>query len=125
MTGNFVYLESLDGIPSIKLNRPEYGNVLRLDMTRINRRSRGGDLIVFREESWPKTKTLVLTFAWISDNSKRLLLKFFKDYLGQKVRYIDHLGFTWEGFIMTPAAQIIQNSRNDKNVSIEFQGEKV
>jgi hypothetical protein len=117
---NFVYFQQ--GSTSIAFPRPEPGNVLRFDFSRINRRSRGGDLILFRDEQWPKTKTHTLTFNWLSEIQKQQLLTFMQNTIGQIVVYVDHYGYTWDGFIMTPAAQFTQESLNNKSVTLDFQG---
>lgn len=121
----YTYLKSTDLSVSIRLPRPEYGNIKKLDMTRINRRSRGGDLIVYSDSIWPKTKTLSLTFSWLSSKTVEELKQFFQQFLGKEIKYFDHLGFIWLGYIMSPAAQVIQQGRNDKTISIEFQGDKI
>jgi hypothetical protein len=113
------------GATVIQMPRPEIGNVERFDFTRVNRRSRGGDLILFRNESWPKTKTLSLTFNWITDLQKQQILNFMQATIGQRVTYRDHYGSTWLGFIMTPAAQVVQESLNNQAITLDFQGEKV
>lgn len=108
----------------IKLPRPELGNQERFDFTRINRRSRGGDLIVYRDNQWPRTKTLTLTFAWLSEAQKQSILSFIQSTVGQEVSYADHYGNTWNGFIMTPTNKVVQESLNNKTLSLEFQGVK-
>lgn len=109
----------------ITLPRPEYGNAERFDFSRINRRSRGGDLILFRNEQWPRTKTLSLTFNWLSEQQKQQMLAFMQATIGQRVIYRDHYGNVWLGFIMTPAAEVVQESLNNKALTLDFQGEKV
>lgn len=113
----FIY----DGI-TIALPRPEIGNTLTLNFTRVNRRTRGGDLVIYSDEQWPKTKTLNLTFAWLKPEQKTALLKMMQDTVGRELVYEDHYGFVWDGFIMTPAAKVTQESLNNKQVSIDFQG---
>lgn len=118
--GFVVYFQQ--GATSIQLPRPEQGNTERYDFSRINRRSRGGDLILFRDEQWPKTKTLTVTFNWLSEAQKQAMLAFMQQTVGQTVVYVDHYGYTWDGFIMSPAAQVTQESLNNKSLTIDFQG---
>lgn len=118
---NYVYF--LAGSTTITLPRPEIGNTKRLDFTRINRRSRGGDLIVFRDPSWPKTITLALTFNWLKETDKTVLFQFMLDNLGKEVEYRDHYGKVWDGFIMTPTAQVTRESKNNRTITLEFQGQ--
>lgn len=119
---NYTYLQF--GATNIQLPRPEYGNNKKFDFSRINRRSRGGDLIIFRDEEWPKTVTLNMSFHWLKETQKVQLLQFMYDTLGKQVVFLDHYGNTWDGYIMTPSAQIVQESINNKTLNIDFQGVK-
>jgi hypothetical protein len=107
---------------TLTLPRPELGNAKRFDFTRINRRSRGGDLILYRDEIWPRTKTLILSFTWLPEQQITDILLFLKATLGRSIVYNDHYGKVWNGFIMTPATQIVFESRNNRSITIEFQG---
>lgn len=110
---------------SVELPRPELENGLRLDFTRINRRTRGGDLVVFADSAWPKTKTLTLRFMFYGETKAENVRSFLKQTLGKQVQYEDHYGATWQGLIMTPAAEIVQENRFLKSVALEFQGMRI
>lgn len=113
------------GSLELTLPRPEPENTLRLDFTRVNRRTRGGDLVVFADAAWPKTKTHTLTFTFYKEVKAEEIKAFLKASLGRKVEYHAHDGIIWEGYIMTPASEISHDTRMMRSVNIEFQGMKL
>lgn len=110
---------------TLELPRPEQENGLRLDFTRVNRRTRGGDLVVFADSQWPKTKTLTLRFMFYGETRAENIRAFLKISVGKMVHYEDHYGATWQGLIMTPSAEIVQEDRFLKSVNLEFQGMRI
>lgn len=108
----------------ITFQRPNQGNSLRFDFTRINRRTRGGDLVIFSAANWPKTKTLTLGFLIDNEKHSDKVKTFLQLTLGKEVYYHDHYGDVWLGFIMTPNNPIAQESPGFKSISLEFQGVK-
>lgn len=111
------------GSRELVLPRPEPENTLRLDFTRVNRRTRGGDLVVMAAEQWPKTKTHNLTFIFNGEEKAESIKAFLKETLGKEVQYQAHDGRVWQGYIMTPAAEIIHDTRMYKSVNLEFEGD--
>lgn len=111
------------GSLELVLPRPEPDNTLRLDFTRVNRRTRGGDLVVYADNAWPKTKTQNFTFTFYKENKAEEIKAFLKASLGKPVEYHAHDGVIWSGFIMTPASEISHDTRMLKSVNLEFQGE--
>lgn len=112
------------GSTILTLPKPDMNNADKFDFNRINRRSRGNTLIVYRDPTWPKTRTLSLSFSWIKENKLYEILSFLDLTLGREVFYIDHHGVQWKGIIMTPAAQLTQESSANIGLVLEFQGEK-
>lgn len=110
------------GSTELVLPRPEPDNTLRLDFTRVNRRTRGGDLVVYAASAWPKTKTQNLTFTFFKEVNAERVKEFLKMTLGKRVEYHAHDGVIWSGFIMTPAAEVSHDTRMLRSVNIEFQG---
>lgn len=112
------------GSTTLHLPRPQPANTQRFDFTRINRRTRGGDLILYSSPMWPKTKTLGMQFILYGENRAQEVLQFLELTAGKRVNFFDHYGNTWLGFIMTPTSQIVQDDRMSKSINIEFQGVK-
>jgi hypothetical protein len=105
--------------------RPDLGNTDDLNFQRINRRSRGGDINIFRDTEWPKTETQSLKFTFTKESDLRRLLNFIGFTLGQIIQYVDHEGVTWEGVIQNPTAEGTQTGRSIYEISIIFEGDQV
>lgn len=108
------------------LRAPNLGNVDRLAMTRINRETRGGTLIIYADPIWPKVETLLLSFSGLSYTEGQNLLTFMETYLGQEIRLIDWEDRLWKGVIVNPSDPVVPDGPGCKyTASFEFEGEKV
>lgn len=108
------------------LRAPNLGNQERLSMTRINRETRGGTLIVFADPIWPKVETLLLSFSGLSQAEGQALMTFMESYLGQEIRLIDWEDRLWTGVIVNPQDPVVQDGPGCQfTASFEFEGEKV
>lgn len=108
------------------LRMPNLGNRDRLSMTRINRETRGGTLIVYADPIWPKVQNLLLSFSGLSDDESQDLMTFMETHLGEEIRLIDHEQRLWKGVIVNPQEPIVQDGPGCRyTASFEFEGEKV
>jgi len=108
------------------LRAPNLGNQDRLAMTRINRETRGGTLIIYADPIWPKVQTLLLSFSGLSQEEGQSLLAFMETYLGQEIRLIDWEDRLWKGVIVNPQDPVVPDGPGCKyTASFEFEGEKV
>lgn len=108
------------------LRSPNLGNIDRLAMTRINRETRGGTLIVYADPDWPKVETLLLTFSGLSFQQGQALMTFMENHLGEEIRLIDWEDRLWTGVIVNPQDPLVQDGRGCQYTgSFEFEGEKV
>lgn len=92
----------------IVLPSPNFGNSERLSFTRINRKTRGGDLMVFRDQAWPKDDILTYEFDHLSEPIAQSLLRFFAQTLGRDVTLTDHESRKWIGYVLTPGQDVLQ-----------------
>lgn len=102
---------------------PQMGNGDELSFQRINRRSRGGDLILFRDADWPKTEVLSLTFSFAEEADARLLINFIRATIGKFINYRDHENRLWTGVIQNPDAEITQAGISTYQIQISFEGD--
>jgi hypothetical protein len=110
----------------LTLRTPNLGNQDRLAMTKINRETRGGTLIVYADPIWPKVETLLVSFSGLSNTQAQGLLTFMDDYLGQEIRLIDWEDRVWVGVITNPSDPIVQDGPGcQMAASFEFEGTKV
>lgn len=116
------------GTLSITLKVPLFGNTDSIEISRIQRNSRAGDLIIWAHPNWPKTEKLKFNFVNLSNTQAKAFLAFLDATLGQDITLTDHEGNDWTGFIITPESPITQSGREDKvscggfNCEFEFEG---
>lgn len=104
---------------------PSMGNMDEISFQRINRRSRGGDLILFRDADWPKTEVLQLTFNFSQESEGRNLINLIRATIGKFIYYRDHENRLWYGVIQNPDAELVQPGKNTWQVHISFEGDQV
>lgn len=108
---------------SIQLRNPEFGNTDAIEVRRINRKTRGGDLMVYRDPIWPKTRTFQVKFAFLREDDLSRLLDFVHRTVGQIVSYTDYEGQVWSGIITTPESEVSVQGRNNHVAQFTFQVE--
>jgi len=112
------------GSRNYSFRRPILGNGNDIAFQRINRRTRGGDLIIFRDNEWPKTETLTLTFDFDSDAEMKRFLNMLRETAGNFIYYRDHENRLWFGLIQNPDSKATQEGRNTYKISIIFEGDQ-
>lgn len=113
------------GVSERYFHKPEFGDKYGDNSTRINRRSRGGDLLISRQSYWPTTKTFDLKFTYLKQEDVDWFLWFFKHTLGKKINYLNYNNILWEGFIMNPQSEATQVGRANFEINIQFDGTQV
>lgn len=108
---------------TVELRNPNFDNVEQFEFRRINRRTRGGDLDLYRDENWPKVKRLIYSFTYLSETNRADLFKFLQRSLGTEIGILDFESRQWHGLLLTPANAISEPKRNGFSFSLEFEGE--
>jgi hypothetical protein len=112
-------------ILTVTLRNPEFDNVEQFEFRRINRRTRGGTLDLYRDESWPKVKRLIMSFTYLNEEQRVSLFNFLIRSLGTEIGLLDFESRQWRGILLTPTSAISQPKRFGHNFSLEFEGELV
>lgn len=120
MSVSFIF----NGVTHVFRN-PSMGNTDEISFQRINRRSRGGDLLLFRDADWPKTEVLALTFNFTTEVDGRRFINLVRASIGKFVQYRDHENRLWSGVIQNPDAELVQPGRSTWQVQISFEGDLV
>lgn len=105
---------------SVSLPSPEFGNQEELGLTRIQRETRGGDLIVYSDPIWPKTKVFKMQFAGCDVTQRDDFFELVEASLGKVVTFADHEGNSHTGFIKNPQAPATHLFR-EKGIVLEFE----
>jgi hypothetical protein len=120
-----VYPASGPVTDSVTLRSPNFGNKDRLSFNRVLRETRGGTLIVFADQMWPKVQALVLNFSGLRSDQAQQLLAFLDAHLGEEVGVYDWEHRYWTGVITTPTDPVVQDGKDRFSASFEFEGELV
>lgn len=110
---------TLNGVGSVILPAPEFGNTESYGQTRIMRETRGGELIVFRDSIWPDETDLVMKFSYLTQNQVRMLKVFALANLGQRVSFTDFEGNSQFAVITNPEVVITQSGRSNYTVELK------
>ncbi len=110
------------GSHTLVLRNPDFGNKDSVESRRINRKTRGGDLIVMRDPIWPTTEILDMTFSYLKEKQVNAIVEFLKMSLGQQIGLTDYEGRTWTGIIISPTEAITTQGQDNVQVTIQFQG---
>lgn len=107
----------------VTLRAPDLGNRDKLSMNRVNRRTRGGTLVIFADPQWPKTQTLELNFSVLHAEEAQALLTFLQTHLGQEIGLLDWEKRYWQGVVTDVTGVITQNGFDDYSATFTFEGE--
>ena len=107
---------------SIQLRNPDFGDKETVDIRRINRKTRGGDLVVYRDPAWPKYVTYTWQFSGLTQDDLYRLIYFMRQTLGQEITIIDYEGRTLNNCIITtPTEDLSQDGVEEFKAAFTFQ----
>lgn len=105
------------------LRAPRFGNREGVQTTRVNRETRNGTLIIYRDPIWPEYFQLTLEFGSLSETQGRGLLTFIESHLGLQIGIQDHEGRYWTGFITNPDEAVIQDGKARYSASLQIEAQ--
>ena len=122
-SGVTFFYPAVDPTLSIHLRGPEFDNKDSLAFHRIKRESRGGTLIVFADQIWPKIQHLTFQFNGLAEDEAQNFLDFCRQTLGKEVGLLDWENREWRGVIVSPQDPIVRDHRNGLTASVELEAE--
>lgn len=108
----------------IYLRGPELGNVDQFNTQRVNTESRGGTLIIFHVEGWPKVKRMLFSFTGLTEQEGQEVLDFVEVSVGKEVKLRDWEGREWLG-VITSTNEPITRNRDTCNLSTDLEFELI
>lgn len=118
---SFVTFTSNDGKGTVSLRPPDFGNKDTTASRRIQRETRNGDLIIYRDPTWSRDEQFELTFSYIDEKTALKLQKLVQDTLGLLITYVDHEGNSWTGVFNSPDLAITTPGRFNDSFTIKFE----
>lgn len=111
------------GSLTVTLRDPDFGDTDTIESRRIQRKSRGGDLIMYRDPMWPKTETFTFEFSYLKRQDLMNLVLFIEETLGQEITLTDYNGRVFQGIITTPSEELAQSGLENFTTKFSFQVE--
>jgi hypothetical protein len=108
----------------LTLRNPSFGNQYKYNYNRIQRETRGRDLLINANSTYA-FKSYVEVLAYTIDYLKQIdganLINFLNLNLGMLITLIDYEGMTFKGIIITPEVQLIQKDRANYSTTFELE----
>jgi hypothetical protein len=105
----------------LELRNPNFDNVEQFEPRRINRRTRGGDLEIYSDYTWPSAQRLIFSFTNLSEATIVALLNFIHWSLGQEIKVLDFESREWKGIILTPSEAISEPNKTGFSAGFELE----
>lgn len=105
---------------TLYFNAPEWGNLHEIYQRRIDRRSRGGTRIIYRDSDWRKHEIFKITLTNVTEAESDNLLSFFSNSIGEPILYTDYESQEWTVIVLNPEEQIVRDRFNN-TVAIEME----
>jgi hypothetical protein len=121
----------IGGPYALTFTNVDFGDSDSVEQTRISRRSRGEDVIVYRDPLWPKTEIIKFKLIDLSASQGKAILDFLTVNLAQQIKFSDWLGIRWLGVIINPDATLTQTVQDQAcgsgryEIELQLQGEQV
>lgn len=109
------------GVSVLTLPSPDFENHEKLQYTRVNSKTRGNDLIMFRANYWPKSRIFSMQWTGLKRTHREALLIFLRENIGKRMTLNDHEGRSYPVVILTPESELSENERNQHTVNLDFE----
>lgn len=111
------------GPESIVFPAPDFDNIEKFEVLRVNRRSRGGDLKIFRATYWPKTKVLTMQWSYLDYLVRNEFIRFARRNLGKQMVMYAYDNQVYTGVIRTPESEFTETQSGQHVLKLEFETE--
>lgn len=110
---------------TLALRCPSFGDTEELEQARINRRTRGNELKIFRDIIWPEQTALKFRFENLKTSDKEALTQFLSTTLGQIITLKDYKDRFWDVLITNPDTEFTEEYEHACgcfSIELEFKG---
>ena len=110
----------------IVLPNPVIGDIRRMDTNAINRTTRGGEHMSFKDTDWPHNELITWDWSLLTIEEIDDLTAFFTTNAGVQIHIIDHNGDEWVGVLLIDILDVRTNKDEcSYSTSLDFIGAKV
>ena len=112
-----------DPTTTLELRNPEFNDHRAIDLSRVQRYSRGKTLIVYRDPTWPKSFSISYSFTGLSITKKDEIMSFISISLGKEIKFTDYLTQVYKCIITNPKDFLSEESQSCGNTwKVNLQG---
>jgi hypothetical protein len=117
------FTSSVNPLDVIELPKPKFGDTHTINWKRINRTSRGNDLILdVPDANWQPTFLHKYDFEYLKDSDKLKLKAFMSRHVGIPV-IVEGVydNETWTVIFLRPDAELAQVGRENRTITLDMQ----
>ncbi len=96
---------------TLELKNPILGDHDVAEYSRIQRHTRGLGLKLYRDDTWPKSRTFNMSFQALSAIDRDNILDFIRQTAGLELKYTDYLSQVHKVIMLVPKTPITQTGR--------------
>lgn len=109
-------------LDNLVLPNPDFNDTNTYTQTRVQRTPRlSSDLIVFKEDFWPQSQSINITFSYLTELQIYQLKQLIKVTIGKIINIIDQYSLSWQAIITNPEAEISQADRAGYSITINLE----
>lgn len=103
---------------SVAFKSPRFTDKDVLDYRRINKKTIGGKLVVYRDPNWTARETISFEIENLTKAKVIELRNFLLQTAGQQIEYLDHRGVTWQVIVKNVGDPVIENVNSRYTVTL-------
>lgn len=106
---------------TLTLDNPKFGDSYTINFKRINRETRGNDLILRGETGWLPTELMRWEWEYLKEDMKHLLKAFVARNIGVPVETTDHYGVSRTVIFLRPDTEFSQIGVDNRTTILDMQ----
>lgn len=104
----------------LQLPNPELGDVHTINFKRVNRETRGNDLILEGQPGWTPTKLHRWNWTYLKERERDLLYAFLKRHVGIPFFVTTMYNESWKVVNLKPETEFSQVGMDNRTVSLDM-----
>lgn len=96
---------------TLELKNPILGDHDVAEYSRIQRHTRGLGLKLYRDPTWPKSRTFNISFQGLSSTDRNAILAFIRQTAGLELKYTDYYSQVHKVIMLQPKTPITQTGQ--------------
>lgn len=116
-----ILTSSVNPQDTLTLPNPKFGDSHTINFKRINRETRGNDLILRGESGWLPTELMKWEWDYLKEDEKYKLKAFVARHVGIPINTVDHYGVTHTMILLKPDTEFSQVGVENRTTILDMQ----